>query len=194
MKNLAQLKRRCAAVTAGLMVAASIAAPMCAFADQNTGTTQSTEVTIQSVATSAGQTTSDDNLTFSTPTVIPFSANAKGEMTGPSAAATQIVNKSIFPVHVTKMAVAQQDPFHIVDDVTTSTSTNDVQFTIHGAKAAASVDLSADATWNMGYAGSATDHIDLDTTNAKIARVTADLSTPQKAATITWTLASGNAQ
>ena len=46
----------------------------------------------------------------------------------------------------------------------------------------------------MGYAGSATDHIDLHTTNAKIARVTADLSTPQKAATITWTLASGNAQ
>lgn len=92
------------------------------------------------------------------------------------------------------MAVAQQDPFHIVDDVTTSTGTNDVQFTIHGAKAAASVDLSAGATWNMGYAGSATDHIDLDTTNAKIARVTADLSTPQKAATITWTLASGNAQ
>ena len=112
----------------------------------------------------------------------------------PGATATQIINKSIFPVHVTKMAVAQQDPFHIVDDVTTSKGTNDVQFTVHGAKAAASVDLSADTTWNMGYAGSSTDHIDLETTDAKIARVTVDLSTPQKAATITWTLASGNAQ
>lgn len=194
MKNLAKLKSRCAVVTAGLMVAASLSAPVCAFADQNAGTAQSTDVTIQSVATSGGQTTSDDNLTFSTPTVIPFSANSKGEMTGPSAAATQIINKSIFPVHVTKMAVAEQDPFHIVDDVTASTGANDVQFTIHGAKAAASVDLSADAAWNMGYAGSTTDHIDLDTSNAKIARVTADLSSPQKAATITWTLASGNAQ
>ena len=192
--NLTQLKRRCAAVTAGLAIAATLAAPMAAMADQNAGTTQSTEVTIQSVATSDGQTSSDENLTFSTPTVIPFSANAKGEMTGPSAASTQIINKSVFPVHVTKMAVAAQDPFHIVDDVTTSTGTNDVQFTVHGAKAAADVDLSANTAWNMGYAGSDTDHIDLDTSDAKIARVTANLKDAQKAATITWTLASGNAQ
>lgn len=128
MKNLSQLKRHCAAITAGLMVAASIVAPACAFTDPNAGAAQSTEVTIQSLATSDGQTTSDENLTFSTPTVIPFSANAAGVMTGPSATATQIINKSIFPVHVTKMAVAQQDPFHIVDDVSSSDTLKSICF------------------------------------------------------------------
>ena len=46
----------------------------------------------------------------------------------------------------------------------------------------------------MGHAGSETGAISLEITNAKIARVTADISTPQKAATITWTVASGAAQ
>ena len=46
----------------------------------------------------------------------------------------------------------------------------------------------------MGYATSANDTISLDITDAKIARVTADISAAQKAATITWTVASGAAQ
>jgi len=46
----------------------------------------------------------------------------------------------------------------------------------------------------MGYEGSATDTIPLKTSDAKIARVTTDISTPQKAAAITWTVASGAAQ
>lgn len=46
----------------------------------------------------------------------------------------------------------------------------------------------------MGYAGSATDKLSLATTDAKIARVTADLSTAQKAATVTWTVAPGAAK
>lgn len=61
-------------------------------------------------------------------------------------------------------------------------------------QAAASADTSVNAAWNMGYANSANDKISLDITDAKIARVTADISTPQKAATITWTVASGAAQ
>lgn len=174
----------------GLTVIAGLnGAPLAAFADGNT-----TDVTVQSVTGDTEQTTSDENLTFSTPTVIPFTSVADGTLTGPSADAVQIKNKSVFPIHVTKMAVAQLDPFHVVDDVSASTGTNDIQFTVHGAKAAVSVDLSKDATWNMGYAGSDTDHINLDTTNGKIARVTADLSKTNKVATITWILACGAAQ
>lgn len=48
--------------------------------------------------------------------------------------------------------------------------------------------------FTLPYANSANDKISLDITDAKIARVTADISTPQKAATITWTVASGAAQ
>lgn len=187
------IKNRTIAVVCGLALAATALAPAAAFADPTIGNTGHTDVTIQ-VEKKGGTSGKEDQLAFNVPTVIPFAAKADGTLVGPTAGSAQIVNESVFPIHVTKMAVAQQDPFHIVDDVTTSTGTNDVQFTVHGAKAAASVNLLADTTWNMGYADTATDHIDLDTTNAKIARVTANLSTPQKAATITWTLAAGSAQ
>lgn len=177
----------------GVALAATCAVPALAYAADNT----STDVTIQSqsaINSAGGQTTSDENLAWEAPTVIPFAAKADGTMVGPSADSVQIVNKSVFPIHVTNMAVAEQSPFHLVPDVTASTGTNDFQFTIHGAQAAASVDLASDATWNLGYATSATDKLSLDTSDAKIARVTADLSTAQKAATITWTVASGQAQ
>lgn len=186
------IKNRTIAVVCGLALAATALAPAAAFADPITGNTGHTDVTIQ--VDKGGQDGKEDQLSFEVPTVIPFAAKADGTLVGPTADKTQIVNKSVFPIHVTKMAVAQQDPFHIVDDVTTSTGTNDVQFTVHGAKADVSVNLLANTAWNMGYAGTATDHINLDTTDAKIARVTANLSIPQKAATITWTLAAGSAQ
>lgn len=186
------IKNRTIAVVCGLALAATALAPAAAFADPIIGNTGHTDVTIQVEKDS--QSGKEDQLSFTVPTVIPFAAKADGTLVGPTASTTQIVNNSVFSIHVTKMAVAQQDPFHIVDDVTTSTGTNDVQFTVHGAKAAVSVDLHDNAAWNMGYAGTATDRINLDTTGAKIARVTANLSTPQKAATITWTLAAGSAQ
>lgn len=189
------IKNRTIAVVCGLALAAPALAPAAALADNkpvtndNSGTT---DVTVQ--VAKDGENGEKDQLSFTVPTVIPFAAKADGTLVGPTASTTQIVNNSVFPIHVTNMAVAQQDPFHIVDDVTTSAGTNDVQFTVHGAKAAASVDLRANAAWNMGYAGTTTGRINLDTTDAKIARVTADLSTSQKAATITWTLAAGTAQ
>ena len=75
-----------------------------------------------------------------------------------------------------------------------STDANVFQFTVNGLQAAASVDTSINTAWNMGYAGSANNTISLNITDAKIARVTTDITTPQKAATITWTVASGAAQ
>ena len=185
MTKTSAIKKHVVAVTAGLAIAACAFTPLSAFA-----AAQSTEVTIQAAKGSSGQTGSDENLAFSTPTVIPFAVKADGTMATASAAALKIQNKSIFPIHVTNMAVAEVEPFHLVADVTKSTGTNDFQFTVHGAKAAATVNLASNTAWNMG---STTDSITLDTTDAKIARITSDLSSAKKAATITWTLAAGAA-
>lgn len=182
------LKARVGALAACLVMATAIATPALAFADGTTS--QSTEVTIQSVTPDPD----GDNLSFSVPTKIPFVAKADGTMLAPSADTLQIQNKSVFPIHVVNMVVTEQSPFKLVADVTVGTAANAFQFTVNGLQAAESVDTSALAAWNMGYATSANDTISLDITNAKIARVTADISTPQKAATITWTVASGAAQ
>ena len=54
-------------------------------------------------------------------------------------------------------------------------------------------DLSKDANWNMGYAKSGTDSVAIASTG-KVSHVTKDLSSAQKAATVTWTLAAGAAE
>lgn len=185
--NNRKLKTRVGALAVSLVVAAAVATPTLAFAAGTTS--QSTDVTVQSVTPSPS-----DNLSFSVPTQIPFVAKADGTMLSASADSLKIQNKSVFPIHVVNMAVAEQSPFKLVADVTASTDANAFQFTINGTKAATSVDTSADKAWNMGYAGSETDTISLETTDAKIARVTTDISKPQKAAAITWTVASGAAQ
>ena len=183
------LKARVGALAVSLVMATAIATPALAFADGTTS--QSTEVTIQSVTPGPGP---DGNLSFKVPTRIPFVAKADGTMLAPSADTLKIQNLSVFPTHVVNMAVTEQSPFKLVPDVEKSTDANVFQFTVNGLQAAASVDTSVNAAWNMGYANSANDKISLDITDAKIARVTADISTPQKAATITWTVASGAAQ
>lgn len=183
------LKARVGALAVSLVMATAIATPALAFSDGTTS--QSTEVTIQSVTPGPGP---DGNLSFKVPTRIPFVAKADGTMLAPSADTLKIQNLSVFPTHVENMAVTEQSPFKLVPDVEKSTDANAFQFTVNGLQAAASVDTSVNAAWNMGYANSANDKISLDITDAKIARVTADISTPQKAATITWTVASGAAQ
>ena len=182
------LKARVGALAVSLVMATAIATPALAFADGPTST-KSTEVTIQSVTPGP-----DGNLSFTAPTQIPFVAKADGTMLVASADNLKIQNLSVFPIHVVNMAVTEQSPFKLVADVTVGTTANAFQFTVNGLQAAASVDTSVNAAWNMGYANSAHDKISLDITDAKIARVTSDISMPQKAATITWTVASGAAQ
>mgnify|MGYP006928640518 FL=1 len=186
--NSKKLKTRVGALAVSFVMATAIATPAFAFADGTSA--QSTEVTIQSVTPEPG----GDDLSFSVPTQIPFVAKADGTMLAPSADALQIQNKSVFPIHVVNMAVAEQSPFKLVADVTVGTDANAFQFMVNGLQAAASVDTSNLPAWNMGYANSANDKISLDIANAKIARVTTDISTAQKAATVTWTVASGAAQ
>lgn len=187
--NNRNFKTRVSALALSLVVAAAIATPALAFAD---GTAfQSTEVTIQSVTPGPGP---DGNLSFTVPTQIPFVAKAGGTMLAPSSDTLQIQNKSVFPIHVVNMAVTEQSPFKLVANVATGTDANAFQFTVNGLQAAASVETRDNVAWNMGDAGSETGTIPLVITDAKIARVTTDITTPQKAATITWTVASGAAQ
>lgn len=124
--------------------------------------------------------------------MIPFAAKADGTLVGPSADETKIVNKSVFPIHVTKMAVSAAEGWSLVADASTSTSENSLSFELNGVSAATSANLSANTAWNMGYAGSGTDSVAI-TSKGKVSHVTKDLSTAKKAATVTWTLAAGAA-
>lgn len=185
------LKARVGALAVSLVMATAIATPALAFADGTTST-KSTKVTIQYVTPEPG----GDNLSFSVPTQIPFVAKANGTMLVASADDLKIQNLSVFPIHVMNMAVVEESPFKLVPDVEKSTDANAFQFKVNGLQAAAFADTSTNTAWNMGYAGSANDNdaISLNITDAKIARVTTDITRPQKAATITWTVASGAAQ
>ena len=192
------IKNRAVAVACGLALATTALAPAAAFAAGNTttvtsGNTGTTDVTVQ-VQKDQGV----DQLAFEVPTVIPFAAKANGELIGPSANETKIVNKSVFPIHVTNMSVSTDNTsWNLVDDASKSSEANALSFEIHGLSAALvarkCADLHGDTYWNMGYAGSKTDSVAIDSTG-KVANVNLDLSQPQHAATVTWTLAAGAAK
>ena len=181
------IKNRAAAVACGLALAATALAPAAAFAA--TGNTGTTEVTVTAEKDPA---TGADQLAFEVPTKIAFAAKANGELVGPSASATQIRNLSVFGIHVTNIAVSAADGWNLVSD-TTGSEKDAIAFTLNGVQAQASADVSADAKWNMAYAGAQGDSIDV-AAEGKIARVTKDLKTEQRAATVTWTLAAGSAK
>ena len=83
--------------------------------------------------------------------------------------------------------------WNLVADAAQSRDANALSFELNGVSAATPADLSDKAAWNMGYAGSATDSVQVASTG-KVANVNLDLSQPQHAATVTWTLAAGAAR
>lgn len=169
--------------TAALALALGVgglAAVQPALADEGSNTT---DVTIQ-------VSNEDGNIAWSAPTVVPMKATAAGTLIGPNADALSIRNLSAFPIRVKTMDAQAVDPFHLVANADSSTGNNDFQMSVNGVAAAPAVELADDGTWAMGYAGNAdgTDVLPLTLSGAKIARVTADLSQAQKAATVTWTV------
>ena len=132
----------------------------------------------------------DENLAWSIPTQIPMKATSGGTLIGPGADAIAIKNLSAFPIRVKQMDTTAETPFHLVDDVDKSSGNNDFMMTVNGAAAKESVELPDDGAWSMGYAGNGdgSDKLPITISNAKIARVTADLSAAKKAATVTWTV------
>ena len=188
------IKNRAVAVACGLALATTALAPAAAFAAGNvvtSGNTGTTDVTIEVEKDAQGK---QDQLAFEVPTVIPFAAKANGELIGPSKDATKIVNNSVFPIHVTGMSTsAKGTGWSLVADAENSSETNSLSFELNGVSAFKPADLSADKSWNMGYAKSGNDSVAIASTG-KVAHVTKDLSSAQKAATVTWTLAAGSAQ
>ena len=183
------IKKHAAAVVCGLALAATTLAPAAAFAVGNTG---STDVTVQ--VAKGGEHNDEDQLAFEVPTKIPFAASADGTLVGPSADETKIVNKSVFPIHVTDMSVSTDDTsWHLVANASESSEANALSFKLNDVSAAAHTDLSTSTSWNMGHAGSATDSIKVASAG-KVANVNLDLSQPQHAATVTWKLAAGAAK
>lgn len=181
------IKKHAAAIVCGLALATTAIAPAAAFAVGNTG---STNVTVQAEKDAQGV----DQLAFDVPTVIPFAAKADGTLVGPDKTTTKIINKSVFPIHVTNMSASTDGTsWNLVAGTSPKFPDNALSFELNGVSAATPADLSTDTSWNMGYAGSATDSIAISSTG-KVANVNLDLSQPQHAATVTWTLAAGSAQ
>lgn len=183
---------RALAVGAGLALALAVGgAPVQAHAEQTkveAGKTGSTQVTIKADTT---------NLKFEVPTVIPFTAAPGGKLTGPTAGATYIKNNSAYAIHVTNMKVAPENGWTIVADASKATADNSIDFQVgpsgalkDASAAASGTDLSKDASFNMGYSGSATDKVALDT-SGDVSRVAKDILNSGKVATITWTLEAG---
>ena len=117
-------------------------------------------------------------------------ATAGGTLIGPDADAIAIRNLSAFPIRVKQMDTTAEAPFNLVDDVDKSNGNNDFMMTVNGTAVKQTVELPDDGTWAMGYEGNekGSDKLPITISDAKIARVTANLSAAKKAATITWTV------
>ena len=142
--------------------------------------------------------TDDENLAFRVPTVIPFVALASGELVGPSAESTLITNLSVFRIHVVGASVEFDECWTAVSDAAASTAENaiDFQFGPEGALTdaadATDDDVSACTEYNMGYAGSESASICIETAGT-MASVTENLVSgeAERVATITWTVSAG---
>lgn len=174
------IKMGIAAAMCGLGLVAGLV-PASAFAD-NSGTT---DVKVKTDPAST-------QLTFEVPTLIQFGVDSAGTLTGPSPEVLNITNKSVFPIHVTNMTATAKTPFVLGDTAAADAADNTLDFTIDGHKASdGSTDLSADATFNLGYADSATASHQLTVANGKIVKVNQDLTKNPSVASVTWTLAAG---
>lgn len=180
------LMRRAMGALCAVGVAGALLAPTAAFA------ANTTEVTVEA---------DTSNIAFTVPTTIPLSVQADGSLIVASEDEFKITNKSPFDIHVTGITVKSEDGWNIVASASASSNDNSIDLAIgpSGNAADASeaiqaggVSLSDNAAWNMGYAGSAEDSINL-TCSGNVSHVTKDLQTASKVATITWTVAAGQA-
>src|SRR5699024_6895338 len=103
--------------------------------------------------------------------VIPFAAGPDGVLVGPSKEAAKITNKSVFGIHVTQVGVEAAGAWNVVADAAKASAETknaiDFQFgpvrQIDAASALSLADTSSDAGFNMGYAGSGAESVEIDT-------------------------------
>ena len=153
----------------------------------NAGTTQ---VTVEADPSSV--------IDYDVPTELPFYVAADGTLTGPTSSACQIVNKSVFGIHVTEVSVTSSGNWNITSDATKGEGQNIIDFQFGPKKqvdafaAMSRVDVSSDASFNMGYKGSGSEVVSIDS-SGNVARLTHDITKPIPVATISWTVAAGSA-
>lgn len=153
----------------------------------NAGTTQ---VTVEADPSSV--------IEYDVPTELPFYVAADGTLTGPTSSACQIVNKSVFGIHVTEVSVTSSGNWNITSDATKGEGQNIIDFQFGPKKqvdafaAMSRVDVSSDASFNMGYKGSGSEVVSIDS-SGNVARLTHDITKPIPVATISWTVAAGSA-
>ena len=115
----------------------------------NAGTTQ---VTVEADPSSV--------IEYDVPTELPFYVAADGTLTGPTPSACQIVNKSVFGIHVTEVSVTKADGWNLATSAQSGSMINSIDFQFGPKKqidafaAMEIVDVSNDASFNMGYKGS----------------------------------------
>ena len=188
-----RIRNRLGTLACSIGVACMLASPTIALAQDKvvTGTNGTTDVTVQ---------TSNENIKFSIPTIIPFAAAGDGELVGPTASETLIKNLSVFGIHVTNMSVEEEAPWVLVADAESAGQDNSVDFQVgpsldirdaFNASQEGGIDLSNNANWDMDYSGGEADSIQLET-DGNISHATVDLSGDgAKIATISWTVAPG---
>lgn len=153
----------------------------------NAGTTQ---VTVEADPSSV--------IEYDVPTELPFYVAADGTLTGPTPSACQIVNKSVFGIHVTEVSVTSSGNWNITSDATKGEGQNIIDFQFGPKKqvdafaAMSRVDVSSDGSFNMGYKGSGSEVVSIDS-SGNVARLTHDITKPIPVATISWTVAAGSA-
>ena len=186
-------RNRLGTLACSVGVACMLTSPTIALAQDKvvTGTNGTTDVTVQ---------TSNENIKFSIPTIIPFAAAGDGELVGPTASETLIKNLSVFGIHVTNMSVEEEAPWVLVADAESAGQDNSVDFQVGpsldmkdaiNASQEGGIDLSKGEHWDMDYAGGEDDFIELKS-SGNISHATVDLSGDgAKIATISWTVAPG---
>lgn len=186
-------RNRLGTLACSVGVACMLASPTIALAQDKvvTGTNGTTDVTVQ---------TSNENIKFSIPTIIPFAAAGDGELVGPTASETLIKNLSVFGIHVTNMSVDEEAPWVLVADAESAGQDNSVDFQVGpsldmkdaiNASQEGGIDLSKGEHWDMDYAGGEDDFIELKS-SGNISHATVDLSGDgAKIATISWAVAPG---
>lgn len=153
----------------------------------NAGTTQ---VTVEADPSSV--------IEYDVPTELPFYVAADGTLTGPTPSACQIVNKSVFGIHVTEVSVTKADGWNLATSAQSGSMINSIDFQFGPKKqidafaAMEIVDVSNDASFNMGYKGSGKEAVSIDS-GGDVARLTHDITKPIPVATISWTVAAGSA-
>lgn len=128
-----------------------------------------------------------DNIAFTVPVAINFTADASGNLTGPSADATYIQNESVFGIQASSFQVSAESGWTIIGKNATATADNSVDFQfgpeadkLDAADYITKNTVHTPSAWNMAANNG---KVEL-TTAGKLHNLKADISEQTKIATI----------